>query len=193
MGDDARHLLEDKDDDEAHPNLKSYRHMGMGMRAPQFLRLSHHRWIPAANTLLSVSLAVVAIGYLWRLPNCIYRPHGPSSCINSIHFDSSACLAALEQAAHVKGTSSDTLAGWSYDRDMDEKNYSLTDQQCDAAFPGLFVDADTAAERLRAKGDNGRVTRKLLDEQEWRMGTVRGMIYDQEVRVQYHLAAHDWY
>lgn len=66
---------------------------------------------------------------------------------------------------------------WNYKRDA--KNLLLDEEQCEAAFPALFV------EPKRAEGDRKgkKITITELDDIEPLTGYVRAMIYDQQVRL----------
>lgn len=66
-------------------------------------------------------------------------------------------------------------APWKYNRDA--KNLKLSDAQCDAAFPSLFVEIDRAV-RSR-KYDH--VTLEEMDKVPVVEGFARAMIYDNEV------------
>jgi hypothetical protein len=65
---------------------------------------------------------------------------------------------------------------WEYQRDRD--NLMLTQDQCDQAFPNLYVEIE------RAKNDRKSrpITLKELDAIPARNGYIRAMIYDQQVK-----------
>ena len=64
---------------------------------------------------------------------------------------------------------------WNYRRDRN--NLHLTHEQCDQAFPDLFVEI----ERASAERKSRRITLKELDSIPQKTGYVRAMIYDGEV------------
>lgn len=102
-------------------------------------------------------------------------PEGPSSCTNSVTFRSEN-LTNLSRPLIVK--SSDHSDEWRFDAERDGKNYGLTDDQCDAAFPGLFEDINTSVERQKKKGS---LTVQDIDATSRLPNTTRAMIYDNEV------------
>ena len=68
--------------------------------------------------------------------------------------------------------------GEAWDFERDKLNFRFTEDQCDAAFPGLFDElAKSVADR------NGKaITLDEIDTIPRQNGYVRGIIYDQEVR-----------
>lgn len=71
--------------------------------------------------------------------------------------------------------STDTKLNWSYPRDRD--NFLLTQDQCDAAFPELFVEI----ERARNERSSNPITFEEIDSIQPKNGYIRAMIYDQQV------------
>lgn len=81
------------------------------------------------------------------------------------------------ESTHFQATNS----GWQFDYKRDGKNYGLTEEQCNVAFPELFKEIDRAVEHRKEKW--GEIT---LDEVEvgWRGdGIVRAMIHDNQLYV----------
>ena len=67
---------------------------------------------------------------------------------------------------------------WEFQAWRDAENYGLSDEQCEAAFPKLFVEIDKAIGRRRTN-----ITFEDLDSQKQLDGMVRGMVYNGEVRI----------
>lgn len=72
---------------------------------------------------------------------------------------------------------------WEFAVGRDANNHGLSEEQCLAAFPKLFVEVDKAGEAR----ENNSVKYKELDELVVEDGMVRGMIYNGEVSF-WHLA-----
>ncbi|KAJ5227218.1 CAZyme family GT90 [Penicillium citrinum] len=73
--------------------------------------------------------------------------------------------------------STDTKLNWSYPRDRD--NFLLTQDQCDAAFPELFVEI----ERARNERSSNPITFEEIDSIQPKNGYIRAMIYDQQLYI----------
>lgn len=71
---------------------------------------------------------------------------------------------------------------WTFDTKRDEREYGLSDVQCDAAFPNFYKEIDRAV-AFRKENDLGRVKEEDVDI-EWRGGgeIIRLMLYDRQVR-----------
>lgn len=70
---------------------------------------------------------------------------------------------------------------WTFNPLRDEKNYGMTNEQCDLAFPGLFDEIGQSIEFYQSQ-DNGRISRQYLDAQDWQPGSTHVIIYNKEVR-----------
>jgi len=68
---------------------------------------------------------------------------------------------------------------WSFDTQLDERNYGLSDEQCLLAFPDFYQEIDRAVSSREVLGP---ITRGDLDIS-WREGNemLRAMIYDRQV------------
>lgn len=75
-------------------------------------------------------------------------------------------------ASHSSASTQD----WSFDAQRDGQNYGLLLEQCDEAFPGLFVEI----ERQISSRKDDHITEEELSRngQEWPWGTMRCMIFD---------------
>lgn len=74
-------------------------------------------------------------------------------------------------------TSSGHKGEWDWDWRRDAGNLLMTDEQCGAAFPGLFVEI----ERAVATRKGNKITFEELDAIKPQYGYGRAMIYDQQV------------
>jgi hypothetical protein len=80
--------------------------------------------------------------------------------------------------AHIRPLSSSVAnQSWSFDTLRDANNYGLSSEQCDRAFPGLFDEIDRVVRQRRGK----RITRAELTRDQWPAGTVRALIWEQQV------------
>lgn len=71
--------------------------------------------------------------------------------------------------------------GWSFDAKRDAKNYGLSPEQCDAAFPKLWAEIDRAVAHRKKVGNITPDEVKIG----WKIdGIVRAMIYDRQVNHQ---------
>lgn len=69
---------------------------------------------------------------------------------------------------------------WNYERDRN--NLLLTHGQCDQAFPGLFAEID----RVKEARSLHPITANEIDTATSRSGTIRAMLYDQQVSLLSH-------
>ena len=98
-------------------------------------------------------------------------PAGHCACQTSTVFECSSCL---QPSFHVNETSVD-VKSWDFHAERDGRNLGLTDEQCQAGFPGLYEDV-TLAEKYWT--EQGRITRETLDGITLTSGMTRAMIYD---------------
>ena len=67
---------------------------------------------------------------------------------------------------------------WRFEHARDERNYGLTDGQCEVAFPGYFDEIDRS---VKHRNKRGSISEEDLDIS-WRRGEMlRAMIYDNQV------------
>lgn len=74
-------------------------------------------------------------------------------------------------------TSSGHKGEWDWDWRRDAGNLLMTDEQCGAAFPGLFVEIERAMDTRK----ENKITFEELDAIKPQYGYGRAMIYDQQV------------
>ena len=74
-----------------------------------------------------------------------------------------------------------TDAGWEFKVERDGDNYGLTDEQCQAAFPKLFVELEKS---VQARKDNP-ISYKEFTSRDIEKGMVRGLIFEGEVCATY--------
>lgn len=68
--------------------------------------------------------------------------------------------------------------GWQFNTTRDERNYGMTDEQCDIAFPGLWQDIERVTSQSRRKGN---ITFHDLEKSAEGSEVVRVLIYDRQV------------
>jgi hypothetical protein len=68
-------------------------------------------------------------------------------------------------------------AGWEFKVERDGDNYGLTDEQCQAAFPKLFVEIEKSVEARKGNP----ISYKEYNSRELEKGMVRGIIFEGEV------------
>lgn len=135
-----------------------------------WMMLSSHKYRVLSGFLLFVCLIVAWYTFSSNsitnlLPNGVLKTHSqPSSPIPPVP----------------------TPSGWVFDPKLHARNYGLTDQQCSAAFSGLWHEIDRAA---AYRDETGKVTSQDVDIS-WRGDAiVRAMIYDHQVRSPSHITA----
>lgn len=173
---------EDDDDVEGsvHTSYSQAYRNGLDRRSSAWLAGSLGRQqrllLPALSTLI-IALAIGVIALLLRPPVHVTvlpaEPKDVTFCETSVRFECGDCIPA--------GDARSGLGGWRFNAERDEKNYALTHEQCEAAFPGLFVDIDKALNRHKSLGSKGRITQQTFDKQRLRNETMRAMVYDGEV------------
>jgi hypothetical protein len=118
-----------------------------------------------------------------RLPAIVQGilPAGRCQCQQSTLFACDSCLdcAASQTYIGANNTSGEDEP-WIFTYPRDANDYSLDDDQCQAAFPGLFEDIDRATKFTKR---NGNATEQMFSSLEMTKGMVRAMIYNGEVRV----------
>jgi hypothetical protein len=89
--------------------------------------------------------------------------------------------AATTTTSHsTKPSSPPSQSHWTFDYHRDERNFGLSNEQCEAAFPGFFHEIDRA---VRYREKVGQISRDDVDI-EWRKDEIiRAMIYDRQVRI----------
>jgi hypothetical protein len=133
-----------------------------------------------------IVLLVFAILYGTRtqhphLPSVVkgVLPAGRCLCEYSATFTCDTCLdCASTQSVGPNGTEG-IEDHWVFKYSRDASNYGLREEQCDAAFPGLFEDINRAKKFRQTKD---KVSERELSSFELTKGMVRAMIYNSEVR-----------
>ena len=95
-------------------------------------------------------------------------PAGHCACKTATRFDCASCLTLQ---THVDGKKAHS--GWTFQYDRDGKDLTLTEPQCQAAFPGLFEDVEYG----KKAWNQSRITHETLDKYKLVDGTARAMIY----------------
>ncbi|KAF2000766.1 hypothetical protein P154DRAFT_522358 [Amniculicola lignicola CBS 123094] len=108
-------------------------------------------------------------------------PAGRCLCEYSTTFQCDTCLecAASQYPVLPSNATSDEDERWVFQYRRDANNYGLDEDQCQAAFPGLYEDIDRA-KKYRGKR---KVTEQDLSSFDLTKGMVRAMIFDGELYV----------
>jgi hypothetical protein len=106
-------------------------------------------------------------------------PAGRCLCQQSTTFRCESCLDCAARPAMV-ANASQAQETWEFDHRRDGSDYGLGDDQCAAAFPGLFEDIERAKNFRKGRGP---VTLANLTDFALSKGMVRAMLYDGQVRV----------
>ena len=117
-------------------------------------------------------------------------PAGPCTCQTSTAFQCWDCLSCIDirknQSSHYSlggednNTNNSNDDNWIYKYGRDDRKLSLTKDQCDSSFPGLFQDVRRGVEYWRKRGG---VTMEDIDASPFKNGMVRAMILDGELYI----------
>ena len=128
----------------------------------------------------SILFVILTIWTLWYgmnsdkndIPSVLTQviPAGHCACRTSTVFECSSCLRAQDIAVDHKLPYS-----WEYQYGRDDKNQGLAEDQCVAAFPGLFEDVNRG---LKYWSANGKITKDVLEDVRIVNGLTRAMIYN---------------
>lgn len=99
-------------------------------------------------------------------------PAGHCTCESSTIFQCSTCLTCYE---HGPQADTSTSTSWSFEYTRDGRNEALSQDQCKAAFPGLFEDI---ARGSKFWSSNGRLSSIELDAITIQYGMARAFIAD---------------
>jgi hypothetical protein len=127
----------------------------------------------ASTTLL---LLLVFASYLFLAPSAsfdYFDPYSPSR-------PSATYSPAATSPPAPWSTADPPPQPWSFDHRRDQRNFGLSDDQCDAAFPDLYREIDRAVAWRRGSGLHN-ITPADLDVS-WKTEMLRAMIFDQQVR-----------
>jgi hypothetical protein len=102
-------------------------------------------------------------------------PAGHATCQQATLFECSSCLE--QQFAPANRTDPDT---WTYSYDRDALDEGLAEDQCHAAFPGLFEDVHQGVTHWKTRTP---ITRDTLDQIKLVNGMTRAMIYEGKLYV----------
>ena len=106
-------------------------------------------------------------------------PAGRCLCDFSTTFTCDSCLScAANSTGRVKIGDGDGRQYWCFNYTRDGSNYGLDEQQCYAAFPGLFEDINRAVDVRK----NRHITERELSSFKLSKGMIRGLINEREVR-----------
>lgn len=115
----------------------------------------------------------------------ISRPESAKRPSNqdSVHAYTSTTQVTTTVFATITETTSiaaPTPEPWSFDVEREERNYSLTNEQCNEAFPKLWKELDRALETRRLN-EEPKITEADIDLEGHGSGFIRVMIYDRQV------------
>ena len=97
-------------------------------------------------------------------------------CAGSIIYSLAFLGRQTGSVSHLPSLSLSAFKPWTFDLARDEKDYSLTEAQCNSAFPGLFK---PITETLRMR-ERPMIQDDTVSAAHWVEG--RAMLYDNEVR-----------
>jgi hypothetical protein len=118
-------------------------------------------------------------------------PHSPSPSLGDTtppSKDSSSGIPNSMEPTHeetvpTSAHENNTTSGWSFDVARDSKKFDLNDEQCDVAFPGLFLEIERAVAYRKTIGQVKLEEIDISSEEDVATGgVVRAMIIDQQVR-----------
>ena len=98
-------------------------------------------------------------------------PAGHCACETSTVFECPSCLSHSQGPLLNTGPSS----YWEYNYERDSKDLGLSDDQCNAAFPGLFQDVNLG---MKYWDRRGNITQQNLDDIHLVQGVTRAMIFE---------------
>jgi hypothetical protein len=138
-----------------------------------------------ASAVALIFLLVSSIVYGTRTENPLLPPlvkevlpAGRCLCEYSTHFECATCLDCAANPAILANATSEEDEAWVFNYRRDGNNYGLDEDQCQAAFPGLYEDVDRARKHWKKKG---RITEQDLSSFEMTKGMVRALIHDGQV------------
>ena len=102
-------------------------------------------------------------------------PAGHCACQSATVFECSSCLKPQNPA--LDNTPSPS---WEYQYGRDDRNEGLADDQCNAAFPGLYEDVNRG---VKYWSENGNITMGTLNDVHLVNGLTRAMIYKGDLYV----------
>ena len=97
-------------------------------------------------------------------------PAGHCACETATVFECPSCLSYSQAPVF----NPDPLSHWQYAYEKDSRNEGLSEDQCNAAFPGLFEDVNRGVNFWR---QSGNITQQTLDEIPLTKSMTRAMIY----------------
>lgn len=114
------------------------------------------------------------------LPQVIQEvlPAGRCLCQQSTTFHCESCLDCAARPALV-ANATHALETWEFDPRRDGANYGLDEDQCAAAFPGLYEDIERAKNFRKGRG---LVTQQNLTDFVLTKGMVRAMVHHGQVQ-----------
>lgn len=71
-----------------------------------------------------------------------------------------------------------TSDSWTFDAAVDERNFGLSEQQCDSSFPGLWYEIDRV---VQYRHQQGNITFEDVEKSDGGEDTLRILIYDRQV------------
>jgi hypothetical protein len=107
-------------------------------------------------------------------------PAGRCVCDTSTTFQCDTCLECAANQPLTSAGPAEEGEHWVFDYRRDANNYGLREEQCTAAFPGLFEDISRARQHWK-EVKKANVTAEDLYSFELTKGMVRAMIYGGEV------------
>lgn len=105
-------------------------------------------------------------------------PAGRCLCQFSTTFQCDTCLDCVANQEILANATGEEDEAWVFSYRRDRKDYGLDEDQCQAAFPGLYEDIERSKKLWKLKG---KVTERHLSSFELTKGMVRALIYEGQV------------
>ncbi|PVI06578.1 hypothetical protein DM02DRAFT_667457 [Periconia macrospinosa] len=107
-------------------------------------------------------------------------PAGRCLCESSTTFQCGTCLDCASHPAILANITSEEDEAWVFDRRRHGNDYGLDEDQCHAAFPGLFEDIQLAKKFRKKKG---KITEQELSSFKLTKGMVRVLIFNGQLHI----------
>jgi hypothetical protein len=136
--------------------------------------------MPSPHTMQYIAIASILIFFLFSL--VAFHRTGAGALVQQ-NFDLSqdhnnTCVAPITPEPLKESIIEPTTKQWQFEVTRDAENYGLDADQCESAFPKLYVEIDKSV----ALRKNNSITLEELDSRWVIPGIIRVMIYNGQVR-----------
>ncbi|KAH7319226.1 glycosyl transferase family 90-domain-containing protein [Rhexocercosporidium sp. MPI-PUGE-AT-0058] len=164
----------------------------MPLSKTRSLRLLLFACVAVVSSILLYAVFILKAWHLRLLPFTALRTDGlpmtcPTTCdkmadaANNTPVADTLCVAlVLTLGIPATLTYISNLSEWSFDKSRDARDYTLTADQCNTAFPGLYAEIDGA---VAYRKKIGRLAPEDVDISLSKQGLVRALIADQQLYV----------